>query len=294
MDILITNDDGPDSAGLIILADTLAVAGHRVRIVCPSRQKSGVGMQLTIYEPVGILQRAFGDSLEGYVVYGSPADCVKLAARAIYGGRKPLHEDFRPVLTVAGINPGANCSVNVLYSGTVAACLEALICDLPAIAVSVDLVPHTEPVSSSVARDDFQYAARFVSSLIDRFPDLILPRLSDGHRNLLNVNVPYHAETRVRGVKRCRQGFSRFNDWYEPHPSDSDGRLFYQLTGILEHDATVSEPDDATLLSDGWITLTLLDTSLTIETQRAVLTDAMLEKMEKITGRERCFKTDVR
>ena len=279
MDILITNDDGPDSAGLIILAKTLVAAGHRIRIVCPSRQKSGVGMQLTIYEPLGASTRNFGDSLEGYVVYGSPADCVKLAARAIYGGPHPLHSDFRPSLTVSGINPGANCSVNVLYSGTVAACLEALICDLPAIAVSVDLLPHKEPVSVSVPNDDFLFAARFIATFLDRFPEFIQPRVSDRRRNLLNINVPYQANVRALVVKRCRQGFSRFNDWYEPRPSDSGDKLFFQLTGILEHDSTVAEPDDATLLSGGWITLSLLDTCLTVENQSIILSDARLNTL---------------
>ena len=275
MDILITNDDGPGSRGLTLLAETLADAGHRVRIVCPAQQRSGVGMQLTIYDPLAAEPREFGDRrIAGYIVYGSPADCVKLALRALYGGTTPMHTDFKPELVVSGINPGANASVNVLYSGTVAAGLEALICDIPAVAVSIDLEDHAvNPVSSRLI-EDFRYAARFASAVVSSsLPTL--RRTAGSHCRLININVPYDADTRARGVKCCRQGFSRFNDWYEPRPPRPDGALRFQLTGILEHDQSQDEPDDATLLSDGWITLTVLDTNLTAADQDAVLCGLM-------------------
>src|ERR1044071_1171104 len=144
--ILVTNDDGIHSAGIIALADALATVGE-VSVVAPAHEMSAASHSLTLTRPLRI------DKIDDrhYSVDGTPTDCVTLAMSHIL-------KDARPNLVVSGINKGANLGDDVTYSGTVAGALEAAIYGLPGIAMS--LVRRVN--------FDFQHAAEFAVAVARR------------------------------------------------------------------------------------------------------------------------------
>jgi len=174
--ILVTNDDGIHSAGIIALAEALESLGE-VIVVAPAHEMSAASHSLTLMRPLRIEQI----DERHYSVDGTPTDCVTLAMSHI------LKDDL-PSLVVSGINKGANLGDDVTYSGTVAGALEAAIYGLPGIAMS--LVQRVN--------FDFSYAAEFALKIARRV-------LGDGlpQGTLLNVNVPPGP---VRGVRVTRQG----------------------------------------------------------------------------------------
>ena len=174
--ILVTNDDGIHSAGIIALAEALRSLGDVV-VVAPAHEMSAASHSLTLTRPLRIEE--IDD--HHFAVDGTPTDCVTLAMNH-------LLKDGLPDLVVSGINKGGNLGEDVSYSGTVAGALEASIYGLPGIAVSL------------VQRTDFDFgpAAEFAAELARRVLGDGLPR-----GTLLNVNVPPGP---VRGARVTRQG----------------------------------------------------------------------------------------
>src|SRR5499426_1160170 len=174
--ILVTNDDGIHSAGIVTLARALESLG-RVFVVAPAHEMSAASHSLTLTRPLRI------DRIDDqhFAVDGTPTDCVTIAMNH-------LLKDDPPSLVVSGINKGGNLGEDVSYSGTVAGALEASIYGLPGIAVS--LVQRTN--------FDFGPSAEFAVQLASRVLTDGLPR-----GTLLNVNVPPGP---IRGVRITRQG----------------------------------------------------------------------------------------
>ncbi len=174
--ILVTNDDGIHSAGIISLAEALEPLGD-VFVVAPAHEMSAASHSLTLTRPLRI------DRIDDrhFSVDGTPTDCITLAMNLIM-------KESLPDIVVSGINKGGNLGDDVSYSGTVAGALEASIYGLPGIAFS--LVQRTN--------FDFTQAAQFAVSLARRVLNAGLPR-----GTLLNVNLPPGP---VRGVRVTRQG----------------------------------------------------------------------------------------
>ena len=174
--ILVTNDDGIHSAGIIALARALETLGD-VIVVAPAHEMSAASHSLTLTRPLRI--EKIDD--HHFSVDGTPTDCVTLAMNHL------LRDDL-PAIVVSGVNKGGNLGDDVTYSGTVAGALEAAIYGLPGIAVS--LVQRTN--------FDFAPAAQFAAELAHRVLTDGLPR-----GTLLNVNMPPGP---IRGVRITRQG----------------------------------------------------------------------------------------
>jgi 5'-nucleotidase len=238
--LLLTNDDGLSSPGLIVLAEELVRTGrYDLRIVAPEKEQSGVGHCITIHQPLFAEKVSLPDLLAGapaYHVAGTPADCVKL-------GLTNLFPDFKPDLVVSGINRGPNVGVNVLYSGTVAAALEACINGVPAVALSLDIP----------ANGIWHFA--LASSLSVIFIDEVLARGLPSW-TALNVNFPNRPEAEIRGIRLTRHGKSGFKEYYIEEQGDGRWRRF-RLEGSMtmrEDDATF----DAVAMREGWISATPL------------------------------------
>src|SRR3954453_7397562 len=137
MFILLTNDDGIRAPGLVALYRELVKAGHEVQVVAPETVQSATGHGVTTAAPLLTSRVKVEDAFEGIAVDGRPADCVKLAINQLCNGRLPD-------LVVSGMNSGTNVGINVIYSGTVAAAIEAGFLGLPAIAVSLYLKSDVE------------------------------------------------------------------------------------------------------------------------------------------------------
>ena len=238
--ILLTNDDGWDSPGLAALAEVLEGLGELL-VVAPRDEQSAIGHAITLSGTVEAEPVRFDGAAAAYAVSGTPADCAKLAIRALFA-------DAPPALCVSGLNPGPNVGVNVFYSGTVGAALEAAVNGVPAIAVSKELGDELSP------RD----AARLVTPLIR---EVLRRGLPEWHA--LNVNVPGRRIEDIRGLRVTRQGVSGFDESYrELPPSEGSSRSRFRLEGQMR----LRETDgmtDAEALAEGMISVTPMALDLT-------------------------------
>ncbi|MBT8380426.1 MAG: 5'/3'-nucleotidase SurE [Ignavibacteria bacterium] len=208
MKILVTNDDGIDSAGIAALAKGLKEIAE-VIVVAPHDEQSAVGHGITMKNPLRVSKYFKNGSFFGYAVEGTPADCVKMGIRNIAG--KP------PDLVISGINHGSNTAINIIYSGTVSAAREAAIMDIPAIAISV---------TNHDARD-FRYASKVAQMVALKVVEHGLP-----NGTLLNVNVPNIPESEIAGILVTKQSKAKWDDIYEKR-TDPYGKDYYWLTGKL-------------------------------------------------------------
>ncbi len=189
--ILVSNDDGIDSAGIFALAESLKEIGE-VTVVAPLYEQSAVGHAITMKTPLRIVEYKKNGNFFGYAVDGTPADCVKIGIRNIMKDT--------PDLMVSGINHGSNTAINIIYSGTVSAAREAAIMDVPSIAISV----------TNHLVEDFTFAAKVAKLLAKETAE---KKLTLG--TMLNVNVPDIPEEKIKGVHLTRQGKSKWDDIYE-------------------------------------------------------------------------------
>ena len=180
MRVLLSNDDGVDAPGILVLAERLAALGE-VTIVAPDRDRSGASNSLTLDQPVRVVHLEDGR----YRVAGTPTDCVHLALSG-------LLED-EPDIVVSGINNSANLGDDVIYSGTVSAAMEGRFLGLPAIAVSL--------VSKNHQGEHYESAAKAVLLLMERL--LVDPLPAD---TILNVNVPDRPWQDILGFETTRLG----------------------------------------------------------------------------------------
>ena len=130
MEIVITNDDGWGTGGLLTLIGEMRQIGH-VTVVAPDSPRSGHGACISVTKELRLQHIMHEDGLDVYTSNGTPADCVKLALEVLFAGRKVD-------LLVSGINHGNNCSVNIVYSGTMGACFVGAEHGIPAIGFSLD------------------------------------------------------------------------------------------------------------------------------------------------------------
>lgn len=214
MKLLISNDDGIFALGIKTLADTLALAGHEVIVVCPDRERSATGHGLTMHDPIRaeLVTGVFHPSVEAWSCSGTPADCVKLALGALL--------DSFPDFVLSGINHGANLGTDVLYSGTVSAAMEGTIEGIPSMALSL----------TSFSCQEFQPAADFATTLIAHLEQQPL-----SESMLLNINIPPVPTAEIAGVKITRQGIRRYFDTFQKRV-DPRGKIYYWLSGEVLQD----------------------------------------------------------
>jgi 5'-nucleotidase len=235
--ILVTNDDGIDSAGIAALSETLKEIAE-VIIVAPHDEQSAVGHGITMKIPLRVSRYFKNGTFFGFAVEGTPADCVKMGIRNIAGEL--------PDLVISGINHGSNTAINIIYSGTVSAAREAAIMDVPAIAISV---------TSHEARD-FTYASKVAKMLAMKVAEHGLP-----NGTLLNVNVPNVPEEEISGIMITKQSKAKWDDIYEKR-IDPYGKEYYWLTGKLVE--VESEPDtDQTAVKNNFVSITPIHFDLT-------------------------------
>ena len=186
--ILVTNDDGVESRGLLALKQALDGMGE-VTVVAPDTNQSAVGHQKTLMRPLRVRERVLGDGSLAYSVDGSPTDAVSLAFLGYFG--------YGFDLVAAGINYGANLGDDITYSGTVSAAMEAVINNCPAFAISQEYYAHP----------DFELAGRAATAVAR---NILEHGLSPGE--LINVNVPAVAPEEFDGVEVTRLGKRVYQD----------------------------------------------------------------------------------
>ncbi len=237
MKILITNDDGIESAGIKVLAEEMKKIGD-VTVVAPRSEQSAVGHAITMKIPLRVTEYFKDGEFFGYAVEGTPADCVKIGIRNIM--KEP------PDIVISGINHGSNTAINIIYSGTVSAAREAAIMDLPSIAVSI----------TNHAAKNFNYAAKITKAL-----SLLVLKYGLPNGTLLNVNVPDFPENQIAGIKLTRQGKSKWDDIYEER-TDPYGKKYYWLTGnLIESDNDLDT--DQFAIKNNYVSITPIHFDLT-------------------------------
>lgn len=213
--ILLTNDDGVNSPGLLALKEAVSAVGEVV-VFAPDHNWSAAGHRKTMHKPLRVQEATLADGSPALVTNGGPADCVALAVLGVL--------PQVPDLVISGINPGSNVAQDMTYSGTVAASLEALISGIPALAVSVAVGRGGIP--------DFQCAGRYAALLARKV-------LSSGRKDLLlNVNVPAGPCAEIKGVEITRLGTRIYRDVLVRR-QDPRGKEYYWIggeppTGVIE------------------------------------------------------------
>ncbi|HEY0733052.1 MAG TPA: 5'/3'-nucleotidase SurE [Chitinophagaceae bacterium] len=205
--ILVTNDDGITAPGIQNLVEAVKDLG-KVVVVAPDKAQSGMGHAITIGVPLRLHKVNFFGDIEAYQCTGTPVDCVKLAVDKI------LHS--KPDICVSGINHGANHSINVIYSGTMSAAVEAAIESIPSVGFS--LLDYSLEADFTAARI---YAKRIVEQM--------LHHKAEKH-TVLNVNFPIAKPEDIKGVKICRQAYAKYEEDFVER-TDPHGRRYYWLTG---------------------------------------------------------------
>jgi 5'-nucleotidase len=241
MKILISNDDGIYSPGVIALAESIA-CDHEVTVVCPDRERSATGHALTLQEPLRVdsIEGVFSPAITAWACSGTPSDSVKLALDALLPSR--------PDLVLSGINRGANLGTDVLYSGTVSAAMEGVLEGLPSIAFSL----------TSFVSLDFTAAAKFAQTLVNYIKAHPLPEAV-----LLNVNIPAISPADICGVRITRLGIRRWRDVFEKR-IDPRGKTYYWLSGeVVEEEAALDS--DIEGIRNNYITITPLKYDLTLD-----------------------------
>jgi len=205
--ILITNDDGIAAPGIRALVDAVKHLG-KVVVVAPDKPQSGMGHAITIGHPLRMYPVNMFENIEAYQCSGTPVDCVKLAVDKVLRRK--------PDICLSGINHGANHSINVIYSGTMSAALEASIESIPSVGFS--LLDYSIEANFSGAK---KYAAILVEHLLKKKYDKHL---------CLNVNIPAVDVSLLRGLKVCRQAYAKYQEEFDER-NDPNGRKYYWLTG---------------------------------------------------------------
>ena len=221
MNILISNDDGIAANGIRVLTEELSKK-HDVYVIAPDRERSAAGHSLTLHTPLRVeeVEEMKSGAKRTWVTTGTPGDCVKIGISAI------LEDNEKPDVVISGINHGPNLGSDILYSGTVSCAMEGAMLGIPAIAVSL--------ATMNAEYEDFKFAARFISELLDKLKDFKFPK-----KCLLNVNIPKLDEKDIAGVSITELGGRMFTDNYEKR-TDPRGKVYYWMAGQL-----ISEPDDA-------------------------------------------------
>lgn len=238
MRVLLVNDDGIHSEGIRILAKELE-KDYEVIVVAPEEQKSAQSQAITISKSL-IVKEIELDGLKSkaYSVSGTPADCVRVALDKLI--EKPV--DF----VISGINTGLNAGMDVLYSGTVSAAIEANIYKLPSMAISAEWLD---------GKIDYHLAAKYGRYILEKARDNFIK-----NNIVLSINIPYLENDQVKGIKVCKIGDIIY-DYYIVESNGENGEKILKLHG--RQDVEFEEDTDRYYLSQGYVTITPLHYDLT-------------------------------
>ncbi|MBU3681536.1 MAG: 5'/3'-nucleotidase SurE [Flavobacterium sp.] len=229
--ILVTNDDGITAPGIRALIAVMSEIGDVV-VVAPDKPQSAMGHAITINNTLYVHKTsATGASITEYHCSGTPVDCIKLGVNEIL--------DIKPNLCVSGINHGSNSSINVIYSGTMSAAVEAGIEGIPAIGFSLldyDWNADFEPA---------KYYAKKIAL------EVLANGLPKGV--VLNVNIPKLAASEIKGIKIARQANALWLEKFDKRKTPQ-GKDYYWLTGeFVNHDKGTDTDEWA--LANGYVSV---------------------------------------
>lgn len=245
MNIVITNDDGWKAPGMRVMVKAMRALAEsmkpqaRIIVLAPDGARSGMSNAVTATCPITLHQltqeelRADGaEGLEVYTTSGTPSDCVKLAINVLFDG-----DDRKIDLLMSGVNHGSNAGINLIYSGTIGACLVAAEHSIPAIGFSIyDMSPNPE----------FKYMAPYVEELTRHL-------LDTGMRpgTCYNINAPVGPIKGIKWTRQCKTHWVK-----EMKPSiNAEGETVYSLSGYMVNDEPEATDTDEYALTHGFISV---------------------------------------
>lgn len=220
--ILVCNDDGYQAPGIRFLIDIAKTIGEVV-VVAPQTAQSAMSHSITIKYPLQYKTVEISDNYREYNLNGTPVDCVKFAIHQLM--------NRKPDIVISGVNHGSNASINVIYSGTMAAATEAAMGGIPSVGFSI--LDYSEEANFEFARE---YIVKIIKKVLEE-------GLTDN--TALNVNFPKPEHGAYKGLKVCRQAKAYWKEDFDERFDPRNGKPYYWLKGTF----TVYEDDDTT---DEW------------------------------------------
>ena len=226
--ILVTNDDGIVAPGIKVLVEIVKKIGDVV-VVAPDKPQSGQGHAITLDSPLRLTKVDIFEGVESYECSGTPVDCVKLAKSIVL-------KDHYVDLCVSGINHGSNASINIIYSGTMSAAMEASLEGINSIGFSF---------LDFSFKADFSKAVPYIESIIRKVLETkTLPS------KLINVNIP---KGDISGIKICRQAKGVWVEEFR-EAIDPRGEPYYWMTGKFDYQDQ-EDDNDLKALEAGFISV---------------------------------------
>lgn len=238
MKLLLTNDDGISAKGLQTLARELEKE-YDLTIVAPDNERSATSHAITISKPLLVKrEKLSGIKSKAYSVSGTPADCVRVALDKLVEGKVDM--------VLSGINMGLNLGMDVLYSGTVSAAIEANIYNIPSIAVSAE---------DKDGKACYEIAAKYTKDVLEKAKKNFISA-----NTVFNINTPCIDEEKIKGMKVCKIGEVIY-DYYIVDKDSTEDELTLKIKG--REDKQFKEGTDRYYLSKGYVTVTPLHYDLT-------------------------------
>jgi len=238
MRLLLVNDDGIHAEGINKLAMELEKE-HEVIIVAPDDERSAQSQALTLRKPLFVEEVSLeGIKSKAYSVSGTPADCVRVAMAKLLD--KPVD------MVISGINKGLNVGMDVLYSGTISAAIEANLYRIPSIALSAQWVDGNV---------NYETAIRYGKLIMDKMKDELLK-----NKMIISINTPYLDEDRIKGIKVCKIGGIVY-DYYLMEDGEIKGQSIFKAEGRERREP--EEGTDRFYIAQGYVTITPLQYNLT-------------------------------
>jgi 5'-nucleotidase len=237
--ILLTNDDGLYAAGLKTLLEVMEEFG-KVVLVSTMESQSGMSQALTVKTPLRVKLLEENEKHRIYACNGTPTDSVKLAVNQLL--------ERIPDYVAAGINHGANASVSVLYSGTMAAAIEGCLYGISSVGFSLNSFSPTA---------DFSVCKEYIRIVMKIMALKLLPA-----GVCLNVNIPAVKSDEVKGIKICRQSKGNWKEEFEKR-KDPMGKTYYWLSGFFQNHEPEAEDTDEWALRNNYVSVVPVTVDMT-------------------------------
>jgi len=234
--ILITNDDGINAKGLKELTEVMRLFGDVV-VVAPERHMSGMSNAITVDKPIRAIKTIDEEGYQVYKCTGTPVDCIKLALNQLL--------EKKPDFVVSGINHGSNCSISVVYSGTMGGAIEGCIHNIPSIGFSLN---DYDPES------DFSRAKIYVARVFQQVAENGLPPFV-----CLNVNIP---KGEIKGIQVCRQTSGKWVEEFDRR-TDPQKRDYYWMAGYFENHEEDVVDTDIHAIDNGYVSVVPVNADMT-------------------------------
>jgi 5'-nucleotidase len=237
--ILITNDDGLYAEGLRTLLEVMEEFG-KIVLVSTIESMSGMSQALTVKNPIRVKLLEENERRRIYTCNGTPTDSIKLAVNQLL--------ERKADWVVSGINHGANASVSILYSGTMAAAIEGCLYGINSVGFSLNDFSRTA---------DFTPCKKYIRLVMEKLATESLPP-----GICLNVNIPAILDNEIKGIRICRQAKGNWKEEFDKR-RDPMGRSYYWLTGMFQNHEPDSTDTDEWALANGYVSIVPVSVDMT-------------------------------